>query len=407
MLWLAGYDIVSAMKTINGGTITSPKGFLAGATTAGLKTKGGPDLGILCSEKPCVVVGMFTANKVKAAPVAWSQGRVAAGKAQAIVVNAGCANACTGEPGLADTAEMAALAAKKLKLKAEDVLVASTGVIGQRLPMGRIAAGLKDISLSVDGGHDLARAIMTTDTFPKEIAVAADDGSFTIGGIAKGAGMIHPDMGTMLCFIATDASVDRAMLDKALRQAVDVSFNMITIDGDTSPNDTVFLLANGKAGRIKSGIKVAKEFQAALTEVCTYLARCIARDGEGATKMISVTVERALSLADARAAARTIVGSPLVKAAIHGCDPNWGRIIAAVGRSGCDFDGAKIDLFLNDICVVRGGVAHYFDKKEVSLLMSGTEVSVQVSLNLGEWQATAWGCDLSAEYVSMNAEYST
>jgi glutamate N-acetyltransferase/amino-acid N-acetyltransferase len=248
---------------------------------------------------------------------------------------------------------------------------------------------------------------MTTDTFPKEIAVAASDGSFTIGGIAKGAGMIHPNMGTMLCFITTDASVDRAVLDKVLRQAVDVSFNMVTIDGDTSPNDTVVVLANGMAGKVAAGSKSAKEFQAALTEVCTYLARCIARDGEGATKLIEVKVEKALSLADARAAARTIVGSPLVKAAVHGCDPNWGRIIAAVGRSGCEFDEVKIDLFLNNICVVRGGVAHYFDKKEVSLLMSGTEVSVQVSLNLGEWQATAWGCDLSAEYVSMNAEYST
>jgi len=395
------------VKNVNGGTVTSPQGFLAGATSASIKTKGGLDLGILCSEGPCVAVGMFTINKVKAAPVVWSQGRVAGGKAQAIVVNAGCANACTGEPGMEDAAEMAKLAAKKLKLKVEDVLVASTGVIGQRLPMERIAAGLKDISLSVDGGHELARAIMTTDTFPKEIAVAADDGSFTIGGIAKGAGMIHPNMGTMLCFIATDASVDRAVLDKALRQAVDVSFNMVTIDGDTSPNDTVVILANGKAGRVESGTKAEKEFQAALTEVCTYLARCIARDGEGATKLIEVRVEKAFSLADARAAARTIVGSPLVKAAVHGCDPNWGRIIAAVGRSGCEFDEVKIDLFLNNICVVRGGVAHYFDRKEVSLLMSGTEVSVQVSLNLGEWQATAWGCDLSAEYVSMNAEYST
>ena len=395
------------MKNVNGGTVTSPQGFLAGATRASIKTKGGLDLGILCSEGPCVAVGMFTINKVKAAPVVWSQGRVAGGKAQAIVVNAGCANACTGEPGLEDAAEMAKLAAKKLKLKAADVLVASTGVIGHRLPMERIAAGLKDISLSVDGGHELAKAIMTTDTFPKEIAVAASDGSFTIGGIAKGAGMIHPNMGTMLAFLTTDAAVDRAVLDKALRQAVDVSFNMVTIDGDTSPNDTVVVLANGKAGRVESGTKAEKEFQAALTEVCTYLARCIARDGEGATKLIEVKVEKALSLADARAAARTIVGSPLVKAAVHGCDPTWGRIIAAVGRSGCEFDEVKIDLFLNNICVVRGGVAHYFDKKEVSLLMSGTEVLVQVSLNLGEWQATAWGCDLSAEYVSMNAEYST
>jgi len=311
-----------------------PGGFLAGATAAGIKTKGGLDLGILCSEGPCVAAGMFTTNRIKAAPVVWSQGRVAGGKAQAVVVNAGCANACTGERGLADAGEMAALAAKTLKLKAEDVLVASTGVIGHCLPMERIAAGLKKISLSPDGGHDLARAIMTTDTFPKEVAVVADDGSFTIGGIAKGAGMIHPNMGTMLCFIATDASVDRAFLDKSLRQAVDVSFNMVTIDGDTSPNDTVVILANGKAGRVKPGTKAAKEFQAALTEVCTYLARSIARDGEGATRLIEVTVEKAPSLADARAAARTIAGSPLVKAAVHGASSRrWDAAAASsMGR---------------------------------------------------------------------------
>jgi len=394
------------MKTISGGTITSPKGFLAGATGAGIKAKGGLDLGILCSEKPCVAAGMFTTNRVKAAPVLWSQQRIAEKKAQAIVVNAGCANACTGESGMEDAAGMAKLAAKKLKLAAEEVLVASTGVIGQRLPMERIDKGIEDIALSAEGGHELAQAIMTTDTYPKEVAVSVD-GNFTIGGIAKGSGMIHPDMGTMLAFLATDAAVEASFLEKSLRRAVDVSFNMVTIDGDTSPNDTVVILANGTAGSVDEGSDNAEQFQTALTEVCAFLARLIARDGEGATRMIEVRVERALSLGDARAAARTIAGSPLVKAAVHGCDPNWGRVIAALGRSGCEFDGAKVDLFLNGICLVRGGMAYTFDEKEVSLLMSGTEVSIQVSLNMGEHFATAWGCDLSAEYVSINSDYTT
>ena len=394
------------MKTVSGGTITSPEGFLAGATGAGIKVKGGLDLGILCSEEPCVAAGMFTTNRVKAAPVVWSQRRTAEKAAQAIVVNAGCANACTGEPGLEDAAEMAKLAAKKLKLAAEDVLVASTGVIGHRLPMERIEKGIKDIALSTEGGHDLARAIMTTDTYPKEVAVSAD-GEFTIGGIAKGSGMIHPDMGTMLAFLATDADIGAPLLEKSLRQAVDMSFNMVTIDGDTSPNDMVIIMANGAAGSVREGSDDAERFQASLTETCAHLSRLIARDGEGATRMIEVRVEKALSVSDARAAARTIAGSPLVKAAVHGCDPNWGRVIAALGRSGCEFDNDKVDMFLNDICLVRRGTAYTFDEKEVSLLMSGTEVSIHVSLNIGEHVATAWGCDLSAEYVSINSEYTT
>jgi glutamate N-acetyltransferase/amino-acid N-acetyltransferase len=394
------------MKTVSDGTITAPDGFLAGATDAGMKTRGGLDLGILYSESLCTVAGMFTTSRVKAAPVIWSLQRIVEKRAQAVVVNAGCANACTGEQGLEDAAEMAGLAAERLELSEEDVLVASTGVIGHRLPMERIAEGVQDIVLSKEGGHDLAKAIMTTDTYPKEVAMSAD-GRFTIGGIAKGSGMIHPDMGTMLAFLTTDADIESSLLEKSLRRAVDQSFNMVTIDGDTSPNDTVIILANGAAGSVREGSEEEEQFQALLMEACTYLARRIAGDGEGATRLIEVRVEKALNLNDARAAARTIAGSPLVKTAVHGCDPNWGRVIAALGRSGCEFEGAKVDLFLNDICLVRGGMAYTFDEKEVSLLMSGTEVSIHVSLNIGEHVATAWGCDLSAEYVSINSEYTT
>jgi len=400
------------MKSIPGGTVTSPKGYVAGATSAGLKTKGGLDLGILYSEVPCVAAGLFTTNRVKAAPVLWCQKHIAARRARAIVANAGCANACTGERGFEDAAAMANLAAKRLGIAPQEVLVASTGVIGERLPIGLIGANMEKVALSQEGGHALAQAIMTTDTHQKEIAVAAEGselGEIIIGGIAKGAGMIHPNLATLLCFLTTDAAIDAHLLEKALGEAVDLSFNMITIDGDNSPNDTVLILANGLAGNktIEEGTKDAEAFQAALTEVCTYLARRIAGEGEGATRLIEVTVDGALTLADARLAARTIAGSPLVKAAVHGCDPNWGRIIAALGRSGAEIDESRIDLFLNNIRLVAGGSPHPFDKDKVRAAMGRAEVPIRVCFNLGDYVATAWGCDLSAEYVTINSEYTT
>ena len=395
------------MKTITGGTITSPKGFLAGAIRAGIKTSGQLDLGILYSEVSCVAAGLFTTNRIKAAPVIWCQEHIADGKAQAIVANAGCANACTGERGLEDAAAMASLAAKRLGIARQDVLVVSTGVIGEPLPIGLIGANMENVSLSKEGGHELAQAIMTTDTHTKEVAIVAGRGEFTIGGIAKGSGMIHPNLGTLLCFLTTDAAIDAHFLEKALGEAVDASFNMVTVDGDTSPNDMVLILANGTAGSINEGTADAEDFQVVLTEVCTYLARCIASDGEGATKLIEVTVDGALTVADARLAARTIAGSPLVKTAVHGCDPNWGRIVAALGRSGAEIDGARIDLFLNNICLVAGGSPHPFDEEEVRVVMGGAEVPIRVCLNLGSCAATAWGCDLSAEYVTINSEYTT
>jgi len=395
------------MKTISGGTITSPKGFLAGAIRAGIKTSGQLDLGILYSEVSCVAAGLFTTNRIKAAPVIWCQEHIADGKAQAIVANAGCANACTGERGLEDAAAMASLAAKRLGIARQDVLVVSTGVIGEPLPIGLIGANMENVSLSKEGGHELAQAIMTTDTHSKEVAIVAEGGEFTIGGIAKGSGMIHPNLATLLCFLATDAAIDAHFLEKALREAVDASFNMVTVDGDTSPNDMVLILANGTAGSINEGTTDAEDFQVVLTEVCTYLARCIASDGEGATRLIEVTVDGALTVADARLAARTIAGSPLVKTAVHGCDPNWGRIVAALGRSGAEIDGARIDLFLNNIRLVAGGSPHPFDEEEVRVVMGGAEVPIRVCLNLGDCAATAWGCDLSAEYVTINSEYTT
>ena len=398
-------------EVIPGGTVTSARGFLAGATRAGLKTRGGLDLGILYSEVPCVAAGLFTGNRIKAAPVLLCQEHIAGGRGQALVVNAGCANACTGEQGVEDAAEMASLGAKKLGISAQDVLVASTGVIGMRLPMELISAGIEKVALSKEGGHELAQAITTTDTFAKERAVALDLGGMEliIGGIAKGAGMIHPDLATLLCFLATDAAIDAGFLERALRRAVDLSFNMLTIDGDTSPSDTLLILANGLANnrKIEEGSAAAKAFQAALNEVCIYLAKCIARDGEGATKLIEVAVEGALSAADARVAARTVACSPLVKAAVHGNDPNWGRIIAALGRSGAEIDGSKIDLFVNSICLMKGGSPQPFDENEVRGAMKGAEVPIKVCLNLGSYAATAWGCDLSEEYVTINSEYTT
>ncbi|TET87762.1 MAG: bifunctional glutamate N-acetyltransferase/amino-acid acetyltransferase ArgJ [Dehalococcoidia bacterium] len=403
----------SKYKPIPYGTITSPQGFFAGATYAGIKTEGDGllDLGILCSEVPCVAAGVFTTNKIKAAPVVLCQEKLAEGRAQAIVANSGCANACTGEQGMADSVEMADLTAKKLGISPQQVLVASTGVIGVSLPMESLRTGIEVILLAREGGHQLAEAIMTTDTFPKEIAVNVRLGEkeVTIGGVAKGAGMIYPNLATLLCFLATDAAVDASFAQTALRKAVDDTFNMIAIDIDTSPNDMVLLLASGLAGDepLEAGMAEAEVFQDALREVCLYLAKCIARDGEGATKFFEVRVEAALTLKDARLAARAIASSPLVKAAIHGSDPNWGRIIAALGRSGAEINPSKIDLYLKDICLFKAGSSTGFDEEEARTVLSDSEVSIRVCLNLGKESATAWGCDLSEEYVTINSAYVT
>jgi len=401
------------IKAVPGGTVTSPEGFFAGAVTAGINEKaaGKLDLAVLFSETPCVAAGMFTTSKLKSAPLQLTRQRLERGEAGAVVANSGCANALTGEHGLVDAAEMASLVAEGIGIDPEEVLVASTGVIGVPLPMKRIRPAVERIIMSRGGGHDLARAIMTTDTVPKETAVSVKigDSQFTIGGAAKGSGMIHPDMATLLCFLTTDAPVERNFLGEALKRAVDLSFNMVSVDGDTSPSDTVLLLANGMAGGepVSAESPLAAVFEQALEQVCVHLARLIAADGEGATKFIEVMVNGAADLSQARKAARVVVGSALVKSAIYGADPNWGRVVAAVGRSGADMDEYKFDLYLGDIQVVKAGRQLNSQKREINKLLKSKEINLRVNLNLGEGSATAWGCDLTEEYVAINSEYMT
>jgi len=397
-------------ELILSGGVSSASEFLAGAVQAGIKSTDELDLAILCSEVLCTAAGVFTTNQIKSAPIILSRRHIAKGQAQAVVVNSGCANACTGGQGLADALEMASLAAARLDLSPEHILIASTGVIGVPLPMDKIKTGILEIKPTRGGGHDFCRAMMTTDTRPKEIAVQVDAGGakFTIGGAAKGAGMIHPNMATMLCFITSDAVVSAEFLPVALQKAVDCSFNMISIDSDTSPSDCAFLLANGSAGNKPIGFNNGDAFQEALNAVCTHLAKSIARDGEGATKLIEVTVQGAADQAGARQAARTITSSPLVKAAIHGNDPNWGRIVAALGRSGAKVSEDKLDVYLNNVCVMKQGRPTSFSKQEmISTLSKSDDVLVRLCLNSGDGQATAWGCDLSEEYVTINSAYTT
>ncbi len=289
--------------------------------------------------------------------------------------------------------------------------MASTGVIGKRLPMRRIGDSIGQIILSRDGGHKLAKAIMTTDTIPKEaaVAVASDEVKFIIGGVAKGSGMIHPDLATLLCFLTTDAAVDVGFLKLALRNAVDMSFNMVSIDGDTSPNDMMLIMANGLASGnpITQDRKLAGAFQQALNRVCLFLAKRIARDGEGASRLIEVTVNGAPSVAKARRAAKTVVSSALVKSAVHGSDPNWGRIVAALGRSGVRVVESRIDLYIGNTCILSAGKPLPFNRRELMRVLSGNEVQITLQLNLGTATATAWGCDLSEEYVTINSKYTT
>jgi glutamate N-acetyltransferase / amino-acid N-acetyltransferase len=397
------------IEEVKQGTVTSPLGFIAGAAEAAVKYKGRLDLGILYSEEPSVSAAVFTGNKVKAAPILLSMKHNEKAKARALIVNSGCANACTGDQGLKDAADMAGFTADKLGIPLQQVLVASTGVIGVNLPVARIKAGVEKIALTRDGGHKLARAIMTTDTRPKEIAIKVADvsGEYTIAGIAKGAGMIHPNMATLLGFLSTDARVEPAFLQKALKSAVENSFNMITIDGDTSTNDMVSIFANGAADNAIINSKNGKMFQEGLDRVCRFLARSIAADGEGATKLIQVSIEGAKSTADAKKAARMIAGSSLVKSAIHGNDPNWGRVVAALGRSAAAMDEELLDVFLQEQQVMKAGAPLPFDKGHLSKKLKTGEVTVRVCLNIGTGKAVAWGCDLSQEYVTINSDYTT
>ena len=398
-----------AIKIIPSGGVTSPKGFCAGAVAAGIKKKvaGALDLAILSAGKPVPAAGVFTRNVFRAAPVILSEKRLERGRIAAVIVNSGCANASTGEAGYRDAEVMAMMAARRFGLEPEDVIVASTGVIGQRLPMEKIEDGIKRLNCTPEGGKDFARAIMTTDTAPKEIAVSADN--FILGGCAKGSGMIHPDMATMLAFITTDAPVDAIFLKQVLKNASNASFNMLTIDGDTSTNDMALVMASGAAGGdiITASSAKAELFQQALTTVCIELAKMIAKDGEGATRRIEVIVKGATCLEDARKVARTIAGSSLVKTAIHGTDPNWGRIMAAAGRSGAYIEPEKATLEMGGACLFRHGVPQPFNRVEISNNLCRDEVFIILDLGLGNSQATAWGCDLTKEYVTINADYTT
>ena len=401
------------IRYVDGGTVTTPKGYAAGATYAGIKTYSADklDLGLLLSHKPSTVAGTFTTSAVKSPSVRLTQERVSSGGGRALVVNSGIANTCVGEQGYEDAQDAAAEAAKHLGLGSDEVLIASTGIIGVELPMALIRAGVARIELSEDGGHALARAILTTDTRPKEGAVSfeVNGTTVTIGGIAKGAGMIHPNMATMLCFLTTDGEIESPFLQRALKQAVDASFNMLSVDGDTSTNDMVLIYANGavKAGAIEEGSPYGDLFQEALNQLCVHLTKELARDGEGANRLIEVTVDGATTSSAARLAARTVVASNLVKTAVHGADPNWGRVIAALGRSGAELEEDKIALYVNDVCMMEGGRPIPFHRDGVVALMQGPEVSFRIRLNLGQGRATAWGCNLSEEYVTFNSAYTT
>lgn len=354
---------------------------------------------------------MFTTNKVAAAPVVLSRQHLGSGPMRAVVINSGNANACNGEKGMEDARAMAAMAAKALGVKVQQVFVASTGVIGQPLSMDKIAAGIKEAALALraDGGEDAARAIMTTDTRKKEHAVVVDvDGvKVTIGGIAKGSGMIEPNMATMLAFITTDCAIKDDLLQSALKQAVDESFNMITVDGDTSTNDTVIILANGQAQNPlidkEDGAYLA--FLAGLKEITTALAKDIARDGEGATKFIEVNVKGARDFREARQMAKAIANSNLVKTAVFGCDANWGRIICAAGYSGVDFVPDRVDIYLGDEQVAARGAGLPFDEKRARSILQQDEVVITVDLNMGGEMATVWTCDLTYDYIKVNASY--
>lgn len=395
------------------GGVTAAAGYTAGTAFAGIKQADKRDIAVIYSVAPAAAAGVFTLNKVKAAPVLLTMQNLSDDTAQAVVVNSGNANACNSEQGMLDAQAMAAVTAGVLGITAENVLVASTGVIGRKMPMDKVLPGIRAAAGQVapENGPLAAQTIMTTDTFAKEAAVRLELGGkeVTIGAMAKGSGMIHPNMATMLCFITTDAAVSPACLKQALKHAVDRSFNMVTVDGDTSTNDMAVILANGMAGNgiISEEGSDYTRFRDALTEVCAKLARDIARDGEGATKLITVEVTGAATEEEARLVARTVAGSSLVKAAVFGRDANWGRIICAAGYSGADFDPEKVDIFLGDEQVAsQGGSIDFSEERALEILKKDT-VAITLNLNSGASSATAWGCDLSYDYVKINADYRT
>lgn len=405
------------MKIIEGG-VTAAKGFEAAGAEAGIKYKDRKDMAMIYSQTPCKAAGTFTTNVVKAAPVLWDKDIVTNSPyAQAVVVNAGIANACTGKQGMDYCAEEAATAAKLLAIPENAVLVGSTGVIGMQLPMDKINAGIEALAKAkqptIEAGHVAAKSIMTTDTVPKEIAVTfeLEGKTVTVGGMSKGSGMIHPNMCTMLAYITTDIAISKELLQEALSTSVADTYNMITVDGDTSTNDTCLVLANGMAGNKEITQKDAsyEAFFEALHYVNTYLAKKMAGDGEGATKLFEAKVVNAKSKEDAKTLSRAIVGSNLSKAAIYGCDANFGRFLCAMGYSGAQFDQNNVELFFESangkIQVFDHGTPLDFDEEIALKIMQADAVTVFVDMHEGAGEATAWGCDLTYDYVKINADY--
>lgn len=406
------------MKTITGG-VTAATGFEAAGIEAGVKYPNRKDLALVYSKIPCVSAGVFTSNVVKAAPVTWDRELVQGGTKpiHAVVINTGIANACTGREGYEICRQTADKTAEVLGVEADSVLVASTGVIGMQIPLDKIVNNLDKLaaakSHSPEAGTNAAKAIMTTDTLHKETAVTFTIGgkTVTLGGMAKGSGMIHPNMCTMLCFLTTDLAIEKTILQKALSEVVVDTFNMISVDGDTSTNDSLVVLANGLAENpvIDKEGEDYETFKAALTRVCTTLAKKMAGDGEGATALFETQVIHADTKDNARKLAKSVICSSLTKAMIYGHDANVGRIMCALGYSGVSFDPEQVELFCSDgdkeICIARNGMLTDYDEAEATRILSAPEVKVTVDMKMGEEAATAWGCDLTYEYVKINADY--
>ncbi|RJQ54674.1 MAG: bifunctional glutamate N-acetyltransferase/amino-acid acetyltransferase ArgJ [Actinobacteria bacterium] len=393
------------------GGITAPKGFRAAGVAAGIKKAPKKDVGLIVFEPGTVTSAVFTRNAMAAAPIVVSRRHLAEGSIRAIVANSGNANACTGDEGVADAIETARAVAREIGVAPQDVLVASTGVIGEPLDMASIELGVREAAgrLGPNSFH-FAEAIMTTDTFPKEIAVEASiaGGPVRIGGVAKGSGMIQPDMATMLAFLTTDADLEKAHLQALLADVAERSFNMLTVDGETSTNDMVALSASGRSAlRIEPGNESEEIFRELLLFVCTELARMIARDGEGATKLVDVTVTGAASAVEAKTAAMAVANSPLVKTALFASDPNWGRIAQAAGASPARLDPKALSISFGDIVVAKQGQGVDFDEARAGDYLKGKQIAVYVDLGVGESEATVWTCDFSYDYVKINAEYRT
>lgn len=404
------------MKMIEGG-VTAAQGFVAGGIHCGVrKNKSKPDLAMIYSEKPCAAAAVYTQNLVKGAPILVTQKNIADGAAKAVICNSGNANTCNAD-GEEKAQAMCDLTAQALGIAPQDVVVASTGVIGQVLPIEPIAAGIPELvkALSADGSHAAATAIMTTDTIAKEAAAEVEIGGKTVkvGGISKGSGMIHPNMATMLCFVTTDCAISPAMLDKAIHQVTEKTFNMISVDGDTSTNDTFAILANGAAGNpeITAPGPDYDAFAQALEAVCRQLSKLMAGDGEGATKLLVCRVDGAMDLSMARTVSKSVICSTLFKAAMFGADANWGRVLCAIGYSGAAVDVNKIDVSFRsakgqvDVCQNGAGIP--FSEEEASQVLSEHEIEILVHLHLGEASAEAYGCDLTYDYVKINGDYRT